>query len=188
VTKVPFSEDHAMIDAFPSDRADQPFGIGILPWRPRRSWSITNTHGADAPGGNLTIDLISIAQQVCWCLVPSAGFRELAGEPLGTGVPSRPSIRRGGDRGAGSASHREAETKLLAPRTDPCNNPVSVIAEKCPPALRRWSPPARHILGHEPPLGQDEVRKLEARERRAAPPVENNKKSKPSEREGELKK
>src|SRR6185295_10670397 len=28
------------------------------------------------------------------------------------------------------------------------NNPVSVIAEKRPPALRRWSPPARHILGH----------------------------------------
>jgi len=28
------------------------------------------------------------------------------------------------------------------------NNPISVIAEKRPPALRRWSPPARHILGH----------------------------------------
>src|SRR4029434_4395949 len=28
------------------------------------------------------------------------------------------------------------------------NNPISVIAEKHPPALRRWSPPARYILGH----------------------------------------
>jgi hypothetical protein len=71
VTKVPFSEDHDMIDAFPSDRADQPFGIGILPWRSRRSWLIANTHGAHAPGESLTIDLISIAQQVCWYLVPS---------------------------------------------------------------------------------------------------------------------
>jgi len=44
---------------------------------------IANTHGAHASGENLTIDLISIPQQVCWCLVPSAGFRELAGEPLG---------------------------------------------------------------------------------------------------------
>jgi len=61
-----------MIDAFPSDRADQPIGIGMLPWRPRRSWSITNTHGAYAPGKSLTIHLISIAQQVCWGLVPSA--------------------------------------------------------------------------------------------------------------------
>jgi ATP dependent DNA ligase domain len=60
VTKVPFSEDHDMIDAFPSDRANQPFGIGILPWRPRRSWSVANTHGAHAPGESLTIDLISI--------------------------------------------------------------------------------------------------------------------------------
>jgi|SoiMethySBSTD1v2_1073268.scaffolds.fasta_scaffold1991219_1 hypothetical protein len=40
---------------------------------------------AHAPGENLTIELISIAQQVCWCLVPSAGFRELAGDPLGRG-------------------------------------------------------------------------------------------------------
>ena len=30
VTKVPLSEDHDMIDAFPSDRADQPFGIGFF--------------------------------------------------------------------------------------------------------------------------------------------------------------
>jgi hypothetical protein len=80
MTKVSFSEDHDMIDAFPSDRADQSFCIGILPWRPRRSWSIANTDGAHAPGQSLTIDLISIAQQVCWCLVSSAGFRELATE------------------------------------------------------------------------------------------------------------
>jgi hypothetical protein len=49
VTKVPFSEDQDMIDAFPSDRADQPFRIGFLPWRPRQSWLIANTRGADAP-------------------------------------------------------------------------------------------------------------------------------------------
>src|SRR5215510_16426693 len=63
MTKVPFSEDHDMIDAFPSDRADQPFGIGILPWRSRRSWLIANTHGAHAPGESLTIDVISIASR-----------------------------------------------------------------------------------------------------------------------------
>src|SRR6185295_15138313 len=84
--EVLLSEDHDMIDAFPSDRADQPFGIGILPWRPRRSWLIANTHGAQASGENLTIDLISIAQQISWCLVPSAGFCELAGDPLGSRV------------------------------------------------------------------------------------------------------
>src|SRR4029450_12921756 len=160
-----------MIDAFPSDRADQPFGTGILPWRPRRSWLIANTDGAHAAGGHLTMTWSrSRSGYVGAWSHPQASVTG-GRSTRQSGVPSRPSIRRGGDRGAGSASHREAETKLLAPRTDPCNNPVSVIAEKCPPALRRWSPPARHILGHEPPLGQDEVRKLEARERRAAPPV-----------------
>ena len=86
VTKVLLSEDHDMIDAFPSDRAYQPFRIGFFavataarlvdreyPWR-------------GCPGESLTIDPISIAQQVCWCLIPSAGFRELAGDPLGSRV------------------------------------------------------------------------------------------------------
>jgi hypothetical protein len=33
VAQVSLAEDDDMIKAFPSDRADQPFGMPILPWR-----------------------------------------------------------------------------------------------------------------------------------------------------------
>jgi hypothetical protein len=31
VTKMSFSEHHDMINAFPADRTDQPFGVCVLP-------------------------------------------------------------------------------------------------------------------------------------------------------------
>jgi hypothetical protein len=36
MAQVPLAEHDDMIKAFPSDRADQPFSMSILPWRSRR--------------------------------------------------------------------------------------------------------------------------------------------------------
>jgi hypothetical protein len=44
VPKMSFTQNDDMIDAFPTDRADQPFSISVLPWGARRRWSITNAH------------------------------------------------------------------------------------------------------------------------------------------------
>jgi hypothetical protein len=50
VAQVPLAEDNDMIKTFPSDRADQPFRISILPWRSWRRWPVMNTHSAKPPG------------------------------------------------------------------------------------------------------------------------------------------
>jgi hypothetical protein len=46
VAQVSLAEDDDIIKAFPSDRADQPFSMSILPWRSWRGWLVTNAHGA----------------------------------------------------------------------------------------------------------------------------------------------
>jgi hypothetical protein len=43
------AQDHDVVQALPPDRADEPFGAAILPRRPRRSWSIPNSHGRKTP-------------------------------------------------------------------------------------------------------------------------------------------
>ena len=43
--QVSFSEHDQVVDAFPSDRADQPLRVPILPWRPGRDRLVPNTHG-----------------------------------------------------------------------------------------------------------------------------------------------
>ena len=35
VTEVPLAEHDHVVEAFSSDRTDQPFGIPVLPWSPR---------------------------------------------------------------------------------------------------------------------------------------------------------
>jgi len=50
--QVPLAEYDDMIKAFPSDRANHPFRMSILPWPLGRGWAITNAHGAKPPGEN----------------------------------------------------------------------------------------------------------------------------------------
>jgi hypothetical protein len=44
VAEVALAEHDDVVEAFPSDRTNQPFGIPVLPWRPRRRRLIANAH------------------------------------------------------------------------------------------------------------------------------------------------
>src|SRR5947209_13944935 len=55
VPKVPLPKHDDMVNAFPPDRTDQSFGIGILPRRSRRSRSISDAHRPNTPGEYLAI-------------------------------------------------------------------------------------------------------------------------------------
>jgi hypothetical protein len=44
-----------MVKAVPSDRADQPFTISVLPWRSRRGWTIPNAHRPKSPDDDIAI-------------------------------------------------------------------------------------------------------------------------------------
>jgi len=64
MAKVPFAKRDDMVDAFSTDRADKPFDIGVLLGRARRCRSISDAERAKAPGDDLPISAISIANQV----------------------------------------------------------------------------------------------------------------------------
>ena len=59
------AEDDHMIEALASDRADESFGIAVLPWRSRRCRSVANAHRSDAARKCLSVDPIPITDEVC---------------------------------------------------------------------------------------------------------------------------
>jgi hypothetical protein len=83
MAQVSLAEHDDMIKTFPSDRADQPFSMSILPWRSRRGWPVTNAHRAKTPGEYLAVDPVPIADDISRCSLPAASFGELVGNPFG---------------------------------------------------------------------------------------------------------
>src|SRR6266571_3399172 len=83
VPKVPLPKHDDMVNAFPPDRTDQPFGIGILPRRSRRGRSISDAHRANAPSEDLAIGTIPVVDEVLWSPLPTACLSELTSDPLG---------------------------------------------------------------------------------------------------------
>ena len=80
------AEDDDMIKAFPSDRADQPFSMSILPWRSWRGWSVTNAHDAKPPFEKRAVDAVAVADDIPRCGLPTAGLGKLPGDPFGRRV------------------------------------------------------------------------------------------------------
>src|SRR5476651_485875 len=74
VAQVSLAEDDDMIKAFPSDRADQPFSVSILPWRARRGWSVANAHGAKPSFEKHAIDAVTITDDIPRRGFPAAGL------------------------------------------------------------------------------------------------------------------
>jgi hypothetical protein len=86
---MPLAKDHDMVKAFPSDRPNQPLTIAILPWRPRRSRPIPNTHRTKTPNENLAINAIPIADQIAWPFFPAISLHQLPTYPFRTGMRGR---------------------------------------------------------------------------------------------------
>jgi hypothetical protein len=61
-----FADDDNLIQAFPADCPDQPFGVRILPRRVRGGQRFLDTEGSYAPGKLGTVYAIAVAQQVIW--------------------------------------------------------------------------------------------------------------------------
>ena len=82
VAQMLLANDHDVIKAFPSDRADQTFAMSILP---RRAWGgrfVANAHGAETFFKDIPIGAIAVADKICRRLFPATGFVELAGDPF----------------------------------------------------------------------------------------------------------
>ena len=90
MAQVSFAEDDDMIKTFPSDRANQPFRMPILPWRLGCSWPVANAHRAKPPFEYLAVGAIAIADDVLRCPFPAAGLGKLPGHPFGARVCRHP--------------------------------------------------------------------------------------------------
>lgn len=80
--KMPLTKYDNMIKAVPSDRADEPLTIAILPWRSRRGWSIPNAHRPKMPDEDIAVDSVPIANEIAWPLLPAISLRQLATYPF----------------------------------------------------------------------------------------------------------
>jgi hypothetical protein len=81
--KMPLTKHDNMVKTIPSDRADQPLTIAILPWRSRRDWPIPNAHRPKTPDKDIAVAIVPIANEVAWPLLPATSLRQLATYPFG---------------------------------------------------------------------------------------------------------
>src|SRR5947209_14369723 len=83
MAEVPFAQDHDMVEALASDRANQPFNMTVLPRRAWRDRPVANAHGSQPPGDRGAIRGVAVTDEVARRLIPRECFADLPGDPLG---------------------------------------------------------------------------------------------------------
>src|SRR6478752_1147260 len=71
------AQNNDVVHTFTPDRSDQPFGKAFLPGRSWCGGLVPDAHGAQSAGDNAAIDLIPIADQMFWGIIPGEGLRDL---------------------------------------------------------------------------------------------------------------
>jgi hypothetical protein len=71
------AEDNDVVQALAPDRSDQPLGKAILPRRPRRGWPIPNAHRPKAADEDVTVDGVTVTNDVSRRYFPAIGLGEL---------------------------------------------------------------------------------------------------------------
>jgi len=82
--QVGLAPDHNVVQALPTDRADQPLGISVLPRRPWRDRMITNAHRSEPTDNNMTVGSVTVSNEMFRCLIPRESLGNLLGDPLGS--------------------------------------------------------------------------------------------------------
>ena len=90
VPKVMLSKENDMVEYLSPDRANQPFSIGVLPWRSRCRWSVRNAHRAKPPDECFAIGAIAITHDIIRRSLPAASLRQLSSSPFGRRVCRHP--------------------------------------------------------------------------------------------------
>ena len=80
--EVGLAEDDDMIETLPPYRADQPFDVSVLPRRSRCRRSITDAHALEASADDVTIDCITISDQVAWSFGPRKCIGDVSSDPF----------------------------------------------------------------------------------------------------------
>src|SRR6266478_1408789 len=144
-----FAEYNDVVNAFPSDRTDQPFGICVLPRGTRRCWPVANAYRSESADKDLTIGPVPVTNEIARSLFPPACFRDLICDPFCGWMccdakPQNMSPAVPHDQQSIEQAKRDRRHDEHIHRSDP----VRVVAEECPPALGRRVSSPDHVLGH----------------------------------------
>jgi hypothetical protein len=136
---VRFAKHDHVVETFAADRADESLNVGILPGRSGCDRMVPNAHCTDPLQEDWTIRGVSIPNEISRRVVPRERLGDLARDPL------RGWVCRHANRHPKSSSvaHNDKTIQNLEcyRRQDKevdRRDAVDVIAEKRPPALRRW--------------------------------------------------
>src|SRR5215831_3529010 len=75
-----------MIQTFSADRADHSFLVSVLPGRSRGAENFFDIHDCDLVAELLSVDPITISQQIFRCGVEGKGFEHLLRRPFSCGM------------------------------------------------------------------------------------------------------
>src|SRR6478609_9232210 len=109
---------------------------------------VPNAHGAQSTGDNRAIDLVPIADEILWGIIPGKCFRDLTRNPFGRRVccdvdPDEVSaVEPDDDEGI-----EQVETDSRDNEQVHSGNIRRVITQEGPPSLAWPSSPFDHVLG-----------------------------------------
>src|SRR5713101_2171875 len=81
------AQDDDVVYTLTPDRSDQPFGKAVLPGRGWCGRLVPNAHGAQSTCDDRAIDLIPIAKEIFWRIIPRECLRYLACNPFCRRIP-----------------------------------------------------------------------------------------------------
>jgi hypothetical protein len=79
---MPLANHYDMVEAFPSNRANHPLGVRVLPWRARRDNRFANVQCLGLTRKSSTIDLVSVPDEI-----PGRFFQVTCLEQLARSIP-----------------------------------------------------------------------------------------------------
>src|SRR6202045_585903 len=148
VTEVSLAQSDNVVKAFPSDRTDQPFSICVLPRGAGRRRSVANAYRSESADKDLTIGPVPVTNEIPGSLFPPACVRDLICDPFCGWMrcdakPQDMSPAVPQDQQSIEQAKRDCRHDEHIHRSDP----ISAIAEKCPPPLGRQVSSRDHVFG-----------------------------------------
>ena len=144
--QVRFPEYDHVVQALPADRANEPLNVSVLPGRSERNRPISDAHGAQTLHEDWPVRGVPIPDEISRRMVPRECLGDLARDPFRGRIccyakryPKSSSVSYD------NKTIENLESDCWQDKKVDRGDAVAMVAEKRPPALRRWPPAAAHI-------------------------------------------
>src|SRR5260370_32068129 len=142
-----FVDHHDMSKAFPSERSNPPLGIGVLPGRAWRNDRLPDVQRPRLTRKSLSIDLVSVPDQISWGLLQPARLDQLPSGPARGWMLGDIEMHQPAPVVAQHHEHEQDPKGPSGPRQEIQRDQVlGVVLQKPAPPLRRRPPRPEHVL------------------------------------------